>query len=527
MPPALTLTRPAPAVASRSRTAAAPAAVAAPALASPLAPRLTGCTTTPEWIMARRTAIGASFVVADEIRKVGVRAWLDAQFRPDGIAEPFIATARSKYPAVWNTTPAADTKCGYAGISEGHMAEQLMRVHVLRPVYTKRHLQTTMADFWLDYFSLPFSENKMTGSARQLDALARTMAFRRFSDVLVAFTFSTGMLTYLDQYGSNRVHPTENLARELMELYSVGVGRFTEADVKAASKLLSGLWGGTRPDGSVNLGVHEANHWFGAVTIRGRRYANTAWNGGTTSAPKDMVRFVRDLANDPYTRAAVCTRLARRFVSDTPPAAMVSAMASAWVATGGSIEHVLRAMFTHPTWVTTAGQKWRRPAETWAAVAATAGVEWTHTRPAANLTEKPVSVTYDAIRAAGQPVRDWPTPQGMPDRNTHWMGTASVLGGLNAVDAVLGNADGHLTCRGVFAARLGVTASMTFAQAAVRILERVTGYRVPASHALVRVVMARLNGGTDPSSPDAPMGTTAGVDRAVHSAMTSPLMFLR
>ena len=59
MPPALTLTRP-PSVPSRPRVAApVPAAVAAPALATPLAPRLTGCTMTPEWIMARRTAIGA------------------------------------------------------------------------------------------------------------------------------------------------------------------------------------------------------------------------------------------------------------------------------------------------------------------------------------------------------------------------------------------------------------------------------------------------------------------------------------
>ncbi|QIM22764.1 DUF1800 domain-containing protein [Phycicoccus sp. HDW14] len=524
MPPALTLTRPVPTVPSRPRAAAA--TVAAP-LSSPLAPLLTGCSTTPEWVMARRTAIGASFVVADEIRKVGVRAWLDAQFRPDTISEPFIATARAKYPAVWNTTPAADVTAGYSGISEGHMAEQLMRVHVLRPVYTKRHLQTSMADFWLDYFSLPYSENKMTGSARQLDALARTMAFRRFDDLLVAFIFSTGMLTYLDQYTSTRTHPTENLAREVMELYSVGVGRYTEADVKAASKLFSGLWGGTRPDGSVAIGVHETNHWFGAVTIRGRRYPNTAWNGGTTSGPKDIVRFVRDLANDPVTRANVCTRLARRFVSDTPPAPMVSAMQAAWVATGGSIEHVLRAMFTHPTWLTSAGRKWRRPAEVWASVAATAGVEWTHTRPASDLTEKPIATTYDAIRAAGQPVRDWPTPQGMPDRDAHWMGTASVLGGLNAADAVLGNTDPHLTCRGALAGRLGVTSTMTFVEAAVRILERVTGYRVPATHVLVDVLVTRLNGGTPPKSVNARMGTTAGVDRAVHAAMTSPLMFLR
>ncbi|MBM6398806.1 DUF1800 family protein [Phycicoccus sonneratiae] len=496
-------------------------------MSTPLAPRLAGCTTSAEWVMARRTAIGASFEVADEIRRVGVAAWLNTQFRPDTIAEPFVATARAKYPAIWATTPEEDAKAGYAGISEGHMAEQLMRVHVLRPVYTKRHLQTSLADFWLDYFSLPYAENKMTGSARQLDALARTMAFRTFSDVLVAFIFSTGMLTYLDQLGSTKVHPNENLAREVMELYSVGVGHYTEADVKAASKLFSGIWGGTRPDGSVKIGVHETDHWFGAVTIRGRRYANTPWNGGTTSAPADIVRFVRDLANDPVTRANVCTRLARRFVSDTPPAAMVSAMQSAWVSSGGSVEKVLRAMFTHPTWLGTAGRKWRRPAETWAAVAATAGVQWTHTRPAANLTELPAPTTYDAIRTAGQPVRDWPTPQGMPDRDAHWMGTASVLGGLNAADAVLGNEDPHLTCPGRFATRLGVTASMTYAQAAVRILERVTGYRVPASHALVGVLVARLNGGKAPARADVPMGTTDGVDRAVHAAMTSPLMFLR
>ncbi len=506
----------------------AAAAPAAPALRTSLAPQLRGCTTTPEWIMARRVAIGSSFVVADEIRRVGIRTWLDRQFVPGSIAEPFIATATAKYPAVFATTDAADAKAGYGAISAGHMAEQLQRVHLLRPVYTHRHLQTSLADFWLDYFSLPYTENKVTGYARQLDALAARMAFRRFSDVLVAFAFSPGMLSYLDQYQSTQVRPVENLAREVMELYSVGAGGFTETDVKGAARLFSGVWGGTQANGTVRLGVHEQNHSFGAVTIRGRRYRNTAWNGGTTSAPADMVQFVRDLADDPRTRATVIRRLAQRYVSDVPPSAMLSAMRSAWARTGGSIEHVLRAMFTHPTWLTTAGQKWRRPAETWAAVAATAGVRWTHDRPAGDLIELPVTTTYDAVRAAGQPVRDWPSPQGLPDRNAHWMGTASVLAGLNAADQVLGNADPHLTCDTRWAARLGITATMTYGEAAVRVLERVTGYRVPATHVLVRTVAARLaGGGAAPVDLAARIGTTADVERAVHAAMTSPLMFLR
>lgn len=501
------------------------------ALASPLVPDITGCTTTPEWVMARRVALGTSYVVADEIKKVGLDAWLAAQFRPDTIAEPFIETVRGKYPGVWMTDDELSKYLPiYSGVPVAAISAQLRRVHVLRFAYTKRHLQTAMADFWLDYFSFPYSENKVFRAARELDKMARELAFKPFPLIYQRFIASGGMFQYLDQYTSVKAHPGENLAREMMELYSVGVGNYTEADIKAAAKLLTGTRPGVAADGSATFSISEQDHYFGAVTIRGKQYANKEWGpagSGAAQVAADIRRFMIDLATDPLTVRRVCTRLAQRFVADQPPASMISAMISAWNASGGDIEKVLRAMFVDPGWLSTAGHKWRRPAELWGSLAATAQVQWTYVPAKDDYYSPPVPVTFDQILAAGQPVRDWPSPQGMPDSNTHWGGTSSMLGGFNAADMVINGTDPHLTCPGQWAQRLGITTNLSFEDAAVRIVERVTGFVVPTEHPVTRTVIKRLNDGTEPPNPKITLPSLAGVERAVHAAFTSPLMFLR
>lgn len=493
------------------------------ALRSPLAFGLSGVRTTPEWVMARRVALGSSFVVADQIAKVGVKAWLDAQFAPATVAEPFIPLATSKCPVLWATDAEYQANALYAPLPSGIPAEQMQRVHLLRMALTERHLETAVADFWLDFFSLPWLENKVIGQSRMLDRLARDVAFRTFPEIFTRFIWSPGMLTYLDQYSSTKDHPNENLAREMMELYSVGIGEYTEPDVKAAARLLTGARALVAADGSLTFQVVEIDHYFGPVTIRGRTYRNTPWDTGST-AMADIRQFTLDLATDPAVAPRICRRLAQRFVADEPPAGMITAMVAAWTASGGNIEKVLRTMFAHPSWLPTAGSKWRRPAELWASMAATADLRWTYEPGPSEVYRYPVPTTFDAVLAAGQPLRNWPSPAGMPDENTHWVGTSSVLGGLNFADLLLTGADPQLSTTKDWAARLGLTPSMTVGEAADRVIERVSGFQVAAGDPVRTTVVARLAGGAPAA---ANLDSFAGVERAVRAVFNSPLMFLR
>lgn len=119
-------------------------------------------------------------------------------------------------------------------------------------VQTQRPLETFMEFFWSDYFAV---------SARVIQPrywifdhmnLLAEHALGNFADLLQAVSIDPAMLDFLDGRRSTKENPNENFGRELLELYSVGVGNFTEADVKAAARALTG-WKVQRRNGSVRL----------------------------------------------------------------------------------------------------------------------------------------------------------------------------------------------------------------------------------------------------------------------------------
>ena len=225
--------------------------------------------------------------------------------------------------------------------------------------------------FWANHFTVSATKVQVATLVGPYEAEAiRPHVFGRFADLLTAAETHPAMLLYLDQaqsMGPNSqaaqaaargalrraqadIPPprrgtglNENLAREILELHTVGIdGGYSQADVTEFARALTGLSvAGPRDfDAASPVVFREIAHEPGHRTVMGARYgqAGKAQAGAILS----------DLAAKPQTARFVCTKIARHFVADDPPAAVVSALTSAWMASGGDLARVAEALIDAP-----------------------------------------------------------------------------------------------------------------------------------------------------------------------------------
>ena len=235
-----------------------------------------------------------------------------------------------------------------------HHAYRWFGQMILRRALGEDGMRERLTAFWADHFT-----------AQGRDAISRTVqiiyveeAIRphvsgRFADMLKAVMTHPLMLLYLDQnrsVGPNsrmaRKRPNkkrglnENLARELLELHTLGVGGpYTQGDVRQLAELLTGL------RFSLQKGFEFDPSWAepGPETVLGRRY------GGDMPALSDIYALLDDLAAHPATAAHLARKLAVHFVSDDPDPAMIEVMAARYRDTGGDLYEVYGAMLEHPS----------------------------------------------------------------------------------------------------------------------------------------------------------------------------------
>src|SRR3954452_1286118 len=159
---------------------------------------------------------------------------------------------------------------GYVGIttrgpfSPNSVITDARQRWLFRLVHTDRPLQEKMALFWHNHFATGYSKIAgLVGAAEAARYMAskasedpaqvrgqlelfRQYALGNFKDLLVAVAQDTAMLFWLDGYTNTRQRPQENFGREIMELFTMGVGHYTETDVYAAARVFSG-WNLARP----------------------------------------------------------------------------------------------------------------------------------------------------------------------------------------------------------------------------------------------------------------------------------------
>lgn len=235
-----------------------------------------------------------------------------------------------------------------------------------------------LVHFWSNHFALSVGEAPVTGLAGTFEAEAiRPHVLGRFEDLLHAVERHPAMLLYLDQArsagpdstvalrangraGGARRGLNENLAREILELHTLGVqGGYTQQDVGELALALTG-WtvGGLRPgQAGAQAGFHfeAAQHQPGPRRVLGRSYAEDGLAQGTA--------ILRDLASAPATAQHLATKLARHFAGDAPPAPLVDRLTQAFLRSGGDLPTVYRALVQAPEPWAEAPLKFKTPWE--------------------------------------------------------------------------------------------------------------------------------------------------------------------
>jgi uncharacterized protein (DUF1800 family) len=318
-----------------------------------------------------------------------------------------------------------------------------IQVKLLRDIYSERQLKEVMVDFWLNHFNVYLRKSQEAPyyiAAYERDAI-RPLALGRFENLLVATATSPAMLNYLDNSSSIGPHSefatggpiygrpfrrppnkqasglNENYAREVMELHTLGVnGGYTQHDVTEVAKVFTGWTVGKQRGQDVDAQAEfdVSKHEPGNKFVLGQKIG---YDG-----QKEGFAVLHLLANSPQTARFISTKLAIRFVSDTPPQAMVDRMAAKFVETHGDIRQVLLAMINSPEFYTadTYRVKVKTPQEYVVSAVRAAGSQVEST---ASLAE--------AISDLGMPLYGHQTPDGYSMKSEAWNNTAALVSRMN------------------------------------------------------------------------------------------------
>ena len=342
------------------------------------------------------------------------------------------------------------------------VVEELAMAKVARAVYSERQLQQVMDDFWFNHFNVfaGKGEDRWFLTSYERDVI-QPRAMGKFKDLLTATAKSPAMLFYLDNFlsadpraaermaaeraarqmrrgGFGRPWPpraapqqqakknarglNENYGRELMELHTLGVdGGYTQKDVTEVARCFTG-WTIEKPREYGDFKFDERMHDPDPKMVLGKKIHA----GGM----KDGEQVIELLARHPSTAKFISTKLARRFVSDNPPAALVSRMAQTFQSSDGDIRAVLKTMIYSPEfWSREAYRgKIKTPFELVVSTARTLGTDADTPMPLVQWTGR-----------IGEPLYQCQPPTGYADKAEAWVNTGALLNRLNFSLALAGN----------------------------------------------------------------------------------------
>jgi uncharacterized protein (DUF1800 family) len=299
-------------------------------------------------------------------------------------------------------------------------------------VQTSAGFRERWALFWANHFSITAQDAGTLALAGPFEREAiRPNVFKRFEDLAVAALKHPAMLIYYDQAQSAgpssvavKAHgggASENLGRELMELHTVGTGAgYTQADVHEMALALTGWSVGVFPEPQAYRFVFRPdNHEPGPRRVMGR-----AFDGAPAQQAETIVR---DLCRRSATAHRLALKIARHFVSDNPPAALVERLRQAYLQSDGSLAAVATALVEAPeSWSASAG-KFKTPQDFYLSVRrALAQPPPKQEEPyqTCNFLEQPI---YSAPSPAGWPdaAEAWASPSGLAKRAAWLLGTTS------------------------------------------------------------------------------------------------------
>jgi uncharacterized protein (DUF1800 family) len=207
-----------------------------------------------------------------------------------------------------------------------------------RMLATQRPLREKMALFWHTHFATASSKVKNAPLMLNQIQLFREAGLGSFETLLQKVTRDPAMLIWLDNRQNRKTAPNENYAREVMELFTVGLGNYSEDDVKAAARAFTGH----TLDRSFQYNFNPNQHDFSDKTFMGQT--------GAFDADDILAILVRQ----PATARFITTKLFRFFVHDHPEPATIDRLAAMFTSSGFEIRSVLGDLFSGPEFLSPA-----------------------------------------------------------------------------------------------------------------------------------------------------------------------------
>lgn len=309
-----------------------------------------------------------------------------------------------------------------------------------------------LVHFWANHFAISIDKLQIIGMGGLLEVEAiRPHVLGTFRDMLFAVETHPAMLLYLDQAqsigpnsrvgqavaarGRRKIGLNENLAREIMELHTLGVRTgYTQADVTEFARAMTGwsVAGLTRgplarmaaADGQPGAFVFAAPlHEPGDRTIMGRRYAD----GGEGQARA----VLSDLATSPATAMHIATKLARHFTGDTPPPSLVERLSASFLTTGGDLPTLYRILIEAPEVSAPGTGKFKTPWDWSISALRAVGTRQVEGQAVAGL-----------MNQLGQPVWKPGSPAGFDDTDASWAGPDALMRRVEAASRIATRAGG-------------------------------------------------------------------------------------
>jgi uncharacterized protein (DUF1800 family) len=342
------------------------------------------------------------------------------------------------------------------------VTEELAMAKTLRAIYSERQLQQVLDDFWFNHFNVYADKGEVRWYLTSYESdVIEPHALGKFHDLLTATSQSPAMLFYLDNFLSAdpnaaqrqaaeramrqqmrrgpygyppRPQPqqaqnkkqerglNENYGRELMELHTLGVdGGYTQKDVTEVARCFTG-WTIEKPREEAKFKFDERLHDPNPKVVLGKKIHA----GGM----KDGEEVLSLLSKNPNTARFISTKLARRFVSDTPPPALVDRMAKSFQKSDGEIREVMRTMIYSPEF-------WSREAYR-AKVKTPYELVVSSVRALGTDVDTPLPLVRWVGRI-GEPLYQCQPPTGYSDKGETWVNTGALLNRLNFSLALSGN----------------------------------------------------------------------------------------
>ena len=278
-----------------------------------------------------------------------------------------------------------------------------------------RPLHERMTLFWHGHFATSFAKVRHAELIFQQHQVLRRHALGRFGDMLTAIARDPAMLLWLDSATNRRSHPNENFAREVMELFCLGLGNYSEDDIREAARAFTG-WEVRHKQFTFNRYQYDD----GLKTVLGK---TGRWSG-------DDVLAI--LLEHPATARFLTTKLFRHFITETeePPARLIEPLADEYRRRDYDTAWLLQSMLGSKLFFSPLARRQKIKAPVELAVGLLRGLEGTTNY---------FRLARD-VATLGQALFEPPTVKGW-NGGREWLHSAAMVGRLNLVWALVSGTD--------------------------------------------------------------------------------------